>query len=59
MIMRAPDVRRQALIKDGKPLIPAVLMAMTKGDAAAFFTVRLSPGELEGTKRPMTVTPPM
>jgi len=55
--MYTPEVRRQALIKDGRPLIPAVLMAMTKGDAAAFFAVRLSPSELEGTKRPMTVTP--
>ena len=52
-------MRRQALIKDGRPLIPAFLMAMTKGDAAAVFSVRLSPGELEGTKRPITVTPQM
>lgn len=57
--MDAPEVRRQALIKDGRPLIPAFLMAMTKGDAAAVFSVRLSPGELEGTKRPITVTPQM
>jgi len=57
--MYAPEVRRQALITDGKPLIPAVLMARTKGDAAAVFSVRLSPSELEGTKRPMIVTPRM
>ena len=47
------------MIKDGSPLIPAFLMAMTNGDAAAVLSVRVSPGELEGTKRPMTVTPPM
>jgi len=57
--IHVPEVRRQALITDGKPLIPAVWIAMTKGDAAAFLSVRLSPGEFEGTKRPMTVTPPM
>ena len=57
--MCAPEVRRQALIKDGRPLIPAFLMAMTEGDAAAVLSVRLSPSELEGTKRPMMVTPRM
>ena len=55
----APEVRRHALIKDGRPLIPASLMVMTKGDAAAVFLVRLSPTELEGTKRPMIMTPQM
>jgi len=55
--MYAPEVRRQALIKDGKNLIPAASMARTKGDAAAVLSVRLSPSELEGTKRPIIVTP--
>jgi len=57
--MHAPEVRRQALINDGRPLIPAVLMARTKGDAAAVFSVRLSPSALEGIRRPMIVTPRM
>lgn len=29
------EVKRQALMTEGSPLIPALLMAMTKGDAAA------------------------
>jgi len=57
--MYAPEVRRQALIKDGRNLIPAASMARTKGDAAAVLSVRLSPSELEGTKRPIIVTPRM
>jgi hypothetical protein len=55
--LHTPEVRRQALIKDGRPLIPAFLMAMTKGDAAAVPLERLSSSELEGTKRPITETP--
>jgi len=55
----APEVRRQAFIKDGKLSIPAALIARTKGDAAAVLSVRLSPSELEGTKRPIIVTPTM
>ena len=46
---------------DGKTLIPALLIAMTKGDAAAVPLVlaRLSLGSFEGTSKPITVTPPM
>ena len=44
---------------EGRPLIPAVLIAMTKGDFAASDVVSWRSGWLEGTRRPMMVTPPM
>jgi hypothetical protein len=49
---------------DGNALIPAVLMAMTKGDdaavpAAGLPVARLRPGLLDGTKRPMIMVPQM
>ncbi len=53
------EVKRAALMTDGRPLIPAVLIAMTKGDFAASEVVRLRSGWLDGTRRPMMMTPPM
>ena len=44
---------------DGNALIPARWMAMTKGDDAAVPSLKLSPGSFDGTKRPMTITPPI
>jgi hypothetical protein len=46
---------------DGNALIPARSMAMTKGDAAAVPEVelKLSPGSLDGTRRPMIRVPQM
>ena len=44
---------------EGKPLIPAVLIAMTKGDFAASDWVKLRSGWFDGTRRPMMMTPPM
>ena len=38
-------------------LIPPRFMAMTNGEEAAVPSSMLRPGSLEGTKRPMTMTP--
>ena len=43
----------------GSALIPACLMAITKGDDDAVPVARLSLGSLDGTKRPMIMVPPM
>ena len=44
---------------EGNDLIPARSIAITKGEAAAvpFVEARFKPGELDGTRRPMTVVP--
>ena len=44
---------------EGRPLIPAVLMAMTNGDFAAVLAFKFKSGSVYGTSRPMMVTPPM
>ena len=47
----------------GKPEIPAFLIAITNGDAAAVpppcAAVKSSPSELDGTSNPMINVPPM
>ena len=53
------DVRRAALMTEGKPLMPAVLIAITKGDLAAVLACRFKSGLVYGTSKPITVTPPM
>ena len=53
------EVKSAALMTDGSPLIPAFLIAMTKGDFAALDSLRLRLGLFEGTSRPIMVTPPM
>ena len=53
------EVKRAALMTDGSPLMPAVLIAMTKGDFAASEVLRLRSGLVEGTRRPIMITPPM
>ena len=53
------DVKSAALMTDGRPEMPAVLMAITKGDFAAVEAFKLRSGWFEGTRRPMMVTPPM
>ncbi len=47
------------LLTEGNDLIPARSIAITKGEAAAvpFVEARFKPGELDGTRRPMTVVP--
>lgn len=40
-------------------MIPAALMAMTKGDAAAVLLSRFKFEDVDGTSRPMIVTPKM
>lgn len=53
------EVKRHALMTEGKPLIPDLEMAMTKGEAAAVplcnGSFRL--GSLDGTSKPMTNVP--
>jgi hypothetical protein len=53
------EVNKQALMTEGNPLIPALLMAMTKGEAAAvpFCPLLLRPGSLDGTRTPITAVP--
>jgi len=53
------EVNRQALMTEGKPLMPDLEMAITKGEAEAVPEVvwSLKPGSLDGTSRPMTNVP--
>ena len=53
------EVKRQALMTEGSPLIPDLEMAMTNGEAAAVPLCVLSPklGSLDGTSKPMTNVP--
>jgi hypothetical protein len=52
------EVRTQALMMDGKALIPSRLKAMTKGDEAAVVPVAASNcGSFEGTSIPMMRIP--
>ena len=53
------EVNRQALMTEGKPLMPDLEMAMTKGEAAAVPELVSSPkpGSLDGTSRPMMNVP--
>ena len=53
------EVSSAALMTDGRPLMPAVLIAMTKGDLAAVEVLRFRSGWLYGTNNPIIVTPPM
>ena len=53
------EVRIAALMTAGKPLIPAFLMAITKGDRAAVELPRSKSGLLDGTMSPITNAPPM
>lgn len=53
------EVRRAALMTEGRPLIPAVLIAMTNGDFAAVDVSKLRPSAFDGTSKPMMMTPPM
>ena len=50
------EVRSAALMTEGRPLIPAVLIAITKGDPAALEVVSWRSGLSEGTSREMMVT---
>lgn len=52
-------MRIAALMTEGKLLIPAVLMAITKGERAAVDVARSRSGWLEGTMSPMMKAPPM
>ncbi len=52
------EVNKQALMRDGRPPMPAWRMAITKGDATAVPEAMLRSGSFEGTSRPMIVTPP-
>lgn len=40
----------------GRPLIPASLIAMTKGEADALATVKLRDGSVDGTRTEIMVT---
>jgi len=53
------EVNRQALMTEGKPLMPDLEMAITKGEAAAVPVLfsSLKPGSLDGTSRPMMNVP--
>jgi hypothetical protein len=53
------EVNKHALMTEGKPLIPDLEMAMTKGEAAAVPLCNGSPkpGSLDGTSRPMMNVP--
>jgi len=53
------EVKRQALMTDGKPLMPDLEMAMTKGEAAAVPVLdwSLKPGSLDGTSKPIINVP--
>jgi hypothetical protein len=52
------EVRTQALMIDGKALIPSRLKAMTNGDEAAVVPVAASNcGSFEGTSIPMMIIP--
>ena len=44
---------------EGRPLMPAVLMAMTNGDFAAVLVAKFRSFVVYGTSRPIMVTPPM
>jgi len=50
------DVRRAALMTDGRPLIPAARMAMTNGEENAF-DLRPRSGLVCGTSKPMMNVP--
>lgn len=50
------DVSSAALMTDGNPLMPALFMAITKGDPAAV-ELRFKSGLFEGTSRLITKTP--
>jgi hypothetical protein len=52
------EVIRHALMIEGRTLMPAFSMAMTKGDEAASL-VSERPSELEGVMMPMMKTPRM
>ena len=51
-------MRTAALMSEGSPLIPAVLIAITNGERAAVESFRSKSGWLEGTISPMMNTPP-
>jgi hypothetical protein len=51
--------RSEFLLAEGRALIPACLIAMTKGEAAAVWTVKSKPGSFEGTNKPMIKVPQM
>lgn len=51
------EVRSAALITDGRPLIPAVLIAITNGDLAAVELDKARSGWFDGTVNPITNVP--
>jgi hypothetical protein len=51
------EVRRQALMMEGRAFMPAESMAMTKGEEAAVPSLSLRRGLLEATNKPMMNTP--
>jgi hypothetical protein len=53
------DVSKAALIAEGSPLIPAILIAITNGDLAAVLVFKFRSESLYGTSKPMMVTPPI
>jgi hypothetical protein len=55
------EVKRHALMTEGKPLMPDLEMAMTKGEAAAVPVLdwSLKLGSLDGTSKPMMNVPKM
>jgi hypothetical protein len=53
-----PEMMITALMIEGKTLIPAFSIAITKGDAEALFAPDNSCLLLKGTSHPITTTPP-
>jgi len=53
------EVKRHALIIEGRALMPARSIAMTKGEAAAvpFPSFKSRPSEFDGTRRPIINVP--
>lgn len=46
-------------LTEGNPWIPALVIAITKGEEAASPDFKLRDGSFEGTRRPMMVVPPI
>lgn len=57
--MNTPEVSNAAFMIEGSILIPAWLIAITKGEAAAVPPPLVNSGSSDGTISPMIVTPQM
>ena len=51
------EVNKQALMTEGNPLMPDLVIAMTKGEAAAVPLFAPRPGSLDGTSKPIVNVP--